>query len=584
MKSTFRAIVSVASVMFITIYFQACSCDNSTSAVVEIESDLECIAEWQPLRLEWKRSFDSAANSSFFRNRSLFWEHLGESFKKRTESHLLLTAKYPTSPTKPYSCHGNITAYTSLANSSLSQNLSFRVQPANVGSQLIGVRFIMDDSEDRRLEIYIRPALNPTVANVRYNLAHCIIDDQGILDFNFICPQFTSVAFDCSEREQGVYGVRNSKGFICVAIVASTTGSLPSYSTLRFYIVTSRDEFRSTSQMFKITTKGSVDGPIPPVDEPGEFVKILISRRPRYLTVEPKINRRVEAQWENTRARTYRLGYNCLNGVNSSEKHSENAVSVIISNDGFEPYTLCRFCVQALDIAGSVYSERVCNTTRLLEEKPARAPTITCDSDTCPFTSDGQTRNVTITCEFPPEESRNGVLTKLKVKYWNETSQEGAYEERFQTNLNSCSIVLVGLSKKHTYFAQLVVCNTEGCSDISDRIKINALNHESKPSDSLSLELLALLVVPLVAVGVVLLIVYVFRRRAKNATRKLATLPDVEEPHSYEQLKTGQVRHDSDSYDELEENANLTDKHQDQPSEVKHCENLRQISKDSTNT
>ena len=333
MRSNYGASSSIASLLF-AICFEVSIWRTSTSAIIEIKSNLKCRLEWQTVRLLWNRTVDSTANSWHLRNSSSFWEHRSESFKKTTAAHLLSVVKYGANSTS-YSCHGNVSAFTPPNNASIwNRKLSFLVDLTSTGARLVDLRYIQvekDGRSEKNLEVYIRPA-EPLDEDVNYNLMYCWWDKwnlQGGQGPQTVCPKYTSVRFRCYQRKREVYEVPNSRGLICVATVENAFA----YAWYKFYIVTNQGNFSSESEVFTVQTKWSDDGKTRR-NRPGEFKKILVSQKISHITAKPTELHQVILQWPDVNAVVYELSYNCSNGVKVNMLH-EKENTAVVSNINF---------------------------------------------------------------------------------------------------------------------------------------------------------------------------------------------------------------------------------------------------------
>lgn len=549
MTATFKVSLSIPGLLF-GLCLLVLMCKASTSAFVEIESDFLCqISEWQTIRLKSRRNFTNSTslNLSSLQNFSSFWKHHKEGLKKTTEEQLFLAAKYAPNCTTSCSCNGTIAAYASSNNSEIwrKPSISFPVEIPVIGARLLGVTFVDVAANDwYELQVYLRPA-DSTRGNASFDLNYCWLDEDGLaFDPQKICPTYTTVRMKCSARMRGVYGVANSNGFICTASVPE----VHSYTTYKFKIVSSANDFTTVSQVFNIWTCQSHAFQCPIMNgERGKFQLVLISAKPSYITAKPIKFRKIAASWENNKAVEYILSYNCSNGAKGNETRTTN--SMIISNDEFRPALKCLVCVRTSKVRDSTRSEPACDTTTLFIEAPSQPPTITCDADTCPSSSEGESQNVTITCEFPPRSTWNGALTRLVAKYRREGSQE--YKEVSEYNQSSCRTRLPGLRTKITYFATLQACNSEGCSGISKEVKI-APSHEKMDGNSFTLWWLVAIVFVIMVAGVVIALVYYLRGRKSG--RYLSSgdkqLPDIVPPNPYDSLE-GSTEENCKGYDQL---------------------------------
>lgn len=247
----------------------------------EVESQLVCVSKWQKLKSNWNFTVTNLSRNQTFNS---FWSQNKEDFKSQTVKRLLLTVIYRQNFTKTFSCHGNISSYIG-APTAWRNNVSFDVQLPNVGSELLGVRFISLLHYEARLEFYIRPRNN--INDVSYTLYYCLHNKYGIqsLDFqkNYTCPRHSSVKFSCSQRENNVYEIPNSVGIVCEA---STREYAYTDTNYNFYIRTeTRDgSYSVSSHNFRIHTKQSSDEPISRYANQGLFTAVSTGRKPSYLT------------------------------------------------------------------------------------------------------------------------------------------------------------------------------------------------------------------------------------------------------------------------------------------------------------
>ena len=254
------------------------------------------------------------------------------------------------------------------------------------------------------------------------------------------------------------------------------------------------------------------------------------------------LRQQVVLKWEKTTADSYRIDYDCDNGVNGSKTCKSPNKTIYDKN--FVANSLCRFCVTYLVAVDSLRSEPMCNTIRLPEKPPRTPPVITCDFKTCPTTNHSETRDVTVMCEFPEKSTRNGVLNKLRVIYWKGRNNDT--KEEVTTNLTLCQVTLNGLNKRSNYHAQISVCNSEGCSGLSNPVLVAAASYEKTQgttSESNLLWLTLLVFLPIAAI-----IIAVFVRYMKKTTKDTREqLPGVHEHNSYEELSEQTVN----NYDQL---------------------------------
>ncbi|CAB4035102.1 receptor-type tyrosine- phosphatase S-like [Paramuricea clavata] len=507
-------IISLVAVVICT-NFQ----DGLTNTRAEVESKLICTSKWQKLKLNSKSMVTHLSSKQNF---SSFWRENEQDFKARTAKRLFQAVIYPYNFTKDFSCYGTVANYAgSIA--TWVNNVSVNITLPEVGSELLGLRLIPLSGGERRLEFYVRPTTN--IGEVSYSLSYCYVNkyDPGLAE-NYSCPVFRNVIFSCSLRESNVYGIPNSSGLICQAF---TTDYINYYADYKFYIQsTTGDGSNSVSTDFRIYTKQSVDN----VDEPishyqGYFTAVLMGPKPRYLIIAA-IEQKVVLNWENTKFTMFhQIDYSCSNGANSSKTSKEASASIHDAN--FAPYILCEFCLTNLVSAGSLRSEPLCNSTRFPEKSPSMPPSITCDFKTCGTTSyANDTRAVKVNCELPKENTRNGLLTSLVINYWNQSNTD-PFRKDFPINLTSCQVTVKGLHKRQNYFAQMSVCNSQGCSSLSETVLIaKAVHPPSRNQNGKKLYWLGFLaVLPVPIIGG--FVCYYSRRTTKPKQNK--SLPNVKE-------------------------------------------------------
>ncbi|CAB4041076.1 uncharacterized protein LOC110045018 [Paramuricea clavata] len=527
-------IISLVAVVICT-NFQ----DGLTNTRAEVESKLICTSKWQKLKLNSKSMVTHLSSKQNF---SSFWRENEQDFKAQTAKRLFQAVIYPYNFTKDVSCYGTVANYAgSIA--TWVNNVSVNITLPEVGSELLGLRLIPLSGYTRRLEFYVRPTTN--IGEVSYSLSYCYVNkyDPGLAE-NYSCPVFRSVIFSCSLRESNVYGIPNSSGLICQAF---TTDYINYYADYKFYIQsTTGDGSNSVSTDFRISTKQSVDGPISHYADQGYFTVVLMGAKPRYLIIAA-IEQKVVLNWENTKFtifHEYQIDYTCSNGANSSKTYEEASASIHDAN--FAPYILCEFCLTNLVSAGSLRSEPLCNSTRFPEKSPSMPPTITCDFKTCGTTSyANDTRTVTVNCELPKENTRNGLLTSLVINYWNQSNTD-PFRKDFPINLTSCQVTVKGLHKRHNYFAQMSVCNSQGCSSLSETVLIaKAVHPPSGNQNGKKLYWLGFLAVLPVSIIIVGFVYYYSPRTTKPKPSK--SFPNIGEPNVniYEGLEV------SNDYDKL---------------------------------
>ena len=241
----------------------------------------------------------------------------------------------------------------------------------------------------------------------------------------------------------------------------------------------------------------------------------------------------------------------------------EETLSIELTNMDIDPYIPYReytFCIQLQWYTDGAYSKPRCNTTRLHEDIPTAAPTITCTSETCPMTDDGNERNVTITWKLPTEENCNGVLNELKLIYY--SSAPDISDAVSIRNLSESNATLRALSSTKDYTVSMKACTKEGCSDNGNSVLIGPA--EAKTSSSNINKFLT----PFIAVAgcilflimAVLIFVYLLRPRCRqlySVHDPLTQLPDLVLPESDPYYYPGPVQHES--FDQLKPNAKEND-------------------------
>ena len=260
-------------------------------------------------------------------------------------------------------------------------------------------------------------------------------------------------------------------------------------------------------------------------------------------TVFLVLPQQVVLKWEDTGYASYRIDYECDNGANGSEAFQ--VVNKTIYNKNFVPYSSCRFCTTNLPSYGGLRSEPVCKVTRLAEKPPESPPLVTSDFKTCPTRKQDEKRVVTVMCKFPNQNTRNGKLNKLKVIFSNSTNNASTYEES-TTNLILCQVAVGGLDESSNYYPQLSVCNSAGCSPLSDVVLTfgtAAVLHEKTQGYVINLLWLTLLVLG----AIIIIALFVFKMKQIEKEPR-GHLPGVHEPNIYEDVtKLPSVN----SYDQL---------------------------------
>lgn len=281
-----------------------------------------------------------------------------------------------------------------------------------------------------------------------------------------------------------------------------------------------------------------------------ENVLLLLPQTPDHLYITTAF-RKVTLKWDPDEQYYYYSAYSYQ--YNSSRSQSikretkefgdvvTQTLSIELTNmdiDPYIPYKEYTFCIQLQWYTDSPYSKPRCNTSRLHEDIPTAAPTITCTSETCPMTDDGDERNMTITWKSPTEENRNGVLNELKLIYY--SSDPDISEVVSIRNFDESSATLRGLSLTKEYTVSMKACTREGCSDNGNSVLIGPA--EAKTSSSNVNNFLT----PFIAVAgcilflviAVLIFVYVLRPpRCRFVQDQLtAQLPNISPPDPNEHI------------------------------------------------
>ena len=263
---------------------------------------------------------------------------------------------------------------------------------------------------------------------------------------------------------------------------------------------------------------------------------------PNYLYITTRY-RRVTLKWQDDMDGLGNVSYRCSS---SSEKVMELEARTVELNDEdikpYQPYDECTFCVRVQWYVGGRYSYPRCNTTRLSEESPSKAPMITCTGNTCPTSDDGHKRNVTISWRLPPRQSWNGVLTKLKVIY-RSTLITSRQMELSVRNLTSNSSVIPGLNSSQSYIVTMQACTKEGCSKDGNNLEILASKGKSTSSSTI-----IIIVVVVSSIGVVVVAIALFTL-VKKIPPAPSFLPILREPEDHEYCA---FRDNSEIFDHLD--------------------------------
>ena len=242
----------------------------------EVKSELTCTSLWQKLKLNWSSTF---THSSLRRNFSVFWRENEKEYKAQTVNRMLETVIYPHNFSKEFLCYGYVTCCKD-SFATWTSNVSFNVTLTQIGSELLSVRFSLIRQNERRLEFYLRPRID--ISQLSYNLTYRWVCPAHLaVHLESACRTFRTVQINCSFRENDVYGILNSAGFICHAF---TTGYIHVQAEFKFHIwSTAQNGSTSKSADFRISTKNSVDGPISQHANQGHFTAVLMGQKPGYL-------------------------------------------------------------------------------------------------------------------------------------------------------------------------------------------------------------------------------------------------------------------------------------------------------------
>ncbi|XP_028410082.1 uncharacterized protein LOC114532713 [Dendronephthya gigantea] len=486
----------------------------------EVQSNLTCTSKWQKLNLIWTFTVD---NSSVIDNFDSFWSEYGAEFKNQTINRLYHAVIYAHNFTKNFSCYGNVAGLGGFSENVV--EVLFHVELPRVGPELVGVRCIRQSVAKKSLEFYVRSPV--TLSQNEYSLHICLKGPFITGREPNTCPTKQQVIkFNCSWRENDVFGIQDSAGYICQALTSSIDLYIHQTATYKFRIrsTTAQDKSISVSHDFMLEVLSRFDQPVP---QYGFFTLIPMARKLRYL-ITTRTLKQVVLKWEDIKFDNYQITYNCSNGLNSSLIHKKTALVKI--NENFAPYSQCKFCISSYNF-GELRSEPLCNVTSFPEIQPSKPPRITCDSDTCPTINKEESRTVTIQCKFPEESSRNGILNKLVVNYWTDTNNK-VQNKTVPVNLSSCEVTLNGLSKNSIYYAQMQVCNSKGCSQYSDTVKIAKTDPGSFHSPSQS-SLLWITAIPILIIIVLVIILY---NKFCKSPKETTSLPDIQEENNYNEI------------------------------------------------
>lgn len=151
----------------------------------------------------------------------------------------------------------------------------------------------------------------------------------------------------------------------------------------------------------------------------------------------------------------------------------------------YRPYDECTFCLSVQEYECGGFSIPLCGTTRLWAEVPSLPPTFTCTNKTCLISNGNNVRNVTVTWALPTNDSWNGVLTEVKVRY-STIQLNSSWTSISVPNVSKNSVLIVGLNSTLNYIINARVCNHVGCSIFSKELRIFSIKtnkHDKEVSD-----------------------------------------------------------------------------------------------------
>ena len=412
-------------------------------------------------------------------------------------------------------CKGNVSE-----TSRLNASLTLYTMPRQ--TEITGTRLI-EKKDGKFLEIYWKQD-----KGLNYSLVYTVDDD--------ICTDEMISDVECSYRDNNVYRVPNTKGDICKASI-KTVCALIEY---KMYVVTTKGQCSSNgkTQKRELSYFGKDPGP-------NRAELVLIPCPVSVLCVRVAM-RRVELTWTTNgsanliSSRTYLLKFNCTEFDEQNKRIKVEKVT-LYSKDfpNYKPYSLCQFCIQVYvgpSKHPNVYSEPLCQTTRLHEEKPSEPPKITCGKQ-CPATMHGRFRNVTVMWSLPPRETWNGDLTHITIIY-GQRENGSRHEQIIDRNISRGLTVLKRLKGNTSYAIQMATCNKEGCSSYGNASILTTSfdqNPQKQGSTKSSNDVLPWIIgSSIVAISILLVLTLMVwqycRKRNENRTSSETSLPNVTEP------------------------------------------------------
>lgn len=302
------------------------------------------------------------------------------------------------------------------------------------------------------------------------------------------------------------------------------------FSQLTFYILTRLGMCESRSKLWKYNLSLFSCDALEPNTLP------LIPFAPTRLSIQISY-RRVTLRWTDIVQwlPTVLLNYTCSNIRYTMQLKSINARIISLSDKDipdYSPYAICTFCVSVQEQPCGHFSEPLCNTTRLSEEPPSEAPSITCSTDTCPSTNDNEFRNFTVTWSLPSEKTWGGILREIKL-YYIEIAADSTWCLVLITDVKLKHVVLENLNKTSDYKVYLKACNRQGCSGKSKELLVSRIMRPrsktlKENSDSINIEDIWYVPVAGVCAVIVLIAMFVICYKRLSA-RNQVDLPKLSE-------------------------------------------------------
>ena len=340
--------------------------------------------------------------------------------------------------------------------------------------KVLGVRFVEKDYV-HQLEVFWKTTRGQ---NISYVLQYCVDaepDPYGLEPAS--CPSYNLRQVKCFESEGNIYGIPDSKGFLCMAAFQALY-----FTDYTFYIVSDRNGCKTRGLSRDVNTKpfaeSAQDGAPTSTVSTRHFVAVLIPSPVHFVHILANQPRSVDLKWTSPETSWFKLRYSCsrslkLKTINTTLQHM-----VLLSEDfeHYQPYDVCDFCISGRRFIGGKYSKPTCNRTRLPEESPSDGPVIRCFEDLCPLIVNGSFGEVKITWNLPAEEKWNGVLTHLVI-YVNYNNTENL---EIIVNNVTADYAVVTLHNGWTYTMSMVACTRMGCGGIGNTIIVPQLLQSAK--------------------------------------------------------------------------------------------------------